>query len=459
MGLTRDAGDFVSRLQYRDLPADAIRVARLGFVDCVGVMIAGSMEAVTGVVARTALQGGEKPEASVLFGAQRAPAALAAWINATAAHALDYDDANGHRSAILVPVLLAEGEALGASGEDMVTAYAAGFEVWSALARRERGPLPEKGWHPTGIYGAIAAAAAAARLRRLDGERAAAALAIAASHACGLVANFGTMTKPFHAGNAARAGIVAAQLAAHGMTAAENALEHDRGLLAAVSQRGDYDAARPVQLGREWRIGIEGVSIKKFPTCYGTHRAIDALLALVERHDLVPGQVEALEVLIGRTQKAMLVSDAPRTALEGKFSIQFALACALTERKVTLAELCDRVVQRPDLQALMQRVRVTLTDEYDPVMTQYAPWDQVKVRLVSGAVLESERVERARGHIARPLDEAELFAKFASCLDYAGSDLDRRGLFQALDRVAAQPAGWIARVVATRGRLPAAHAA
>ena len=459
MGLTRDAGDFVSRLQYRDLPPEGVRVARLGFTDCVAVMVAGSREEVTGIVARVVLQGGEKPEASILLGTQRASAPQAAWVNGTAAHALDYDDANGHRSAILVPALLAEGEALGASGEELVTAYVAGFEVWSELARRQQGQLHEKGWHPTGIYGAIASAAACARLRRLDGERSATALALAASQACGLVANFGTMAKPFHAGNASRAGVVSARLAAGGMGAAADALEHPRGLLAAVSRRGDYDAHRAARLGEEWRIGIEGVSIKKFPTCYGTHRALDAMLALAAAHDLRPAQVAAIEVLIGRTQKAMLVSDAPRTGLEARFSIQFAMACALAERRVTLAELADATVQRADLQELMRRVHVRLLEEYDPVMPQYAPWDQVRVRTTGGKWLESERVTRARGHIARPVTEAELYAKFASCLEYAGSDLDARGLFAALQSVEAQPPGWIARAVAARGRVAAAHAA
>jgi 2-methylcitrate dehydratase PrpD len=452
MGLTRDLGEFVARLQYRDLPPEGLRVARLGFVDCVGVMIAGSVEPVAEIVQRTVLEGAEKSGASIFLTPRRAPAPLAAWVNGAAAHALDYDDANGHRSAILVPALLAEGEVLGATGEDMVTAYVAGFEVWSELARRERGHLHEKGWHPTGIYGALAAAAACARLRKLDGERTATALAIAASQASGLVANFGTMTKPFHAGNSARAGVMAARLAQNGMTASANALEHERGFLSAVSQHGEYDAGRPVKAGVEWRIGIEGVSIKKFPTCYCTHRAIDAMLDLVAQRDLKPADVEEIEVLIGKTQKAILHSDAPATGLEAKFSIQFAMAVALAERRVTLAELVDPVVQRKDLQELMQRVKVTLLTEYDKVMPQYSPWDQVKVRLKGGAVLESEKVERARGHIARPVTDAELYAKFASCLDFAASDLDRRGLFDAFNDIHRQPAGWLARLVTARGR-------
>lgn len=454
MGLTQELGSFVSGVRFDDLPAAGVAVAKLGFIDCAGVMIAGSVEPVVRIVMQTVLEGCEKPEAALFFSERRVPAPLAAWVNGCAAHALDYDDAGGHRSAILVPALLAEGEALGASGCDMIAAYVTGFEVWSELARRERGHLHERGWHPTGIYGALASAAAAARLHNLNPERTTTALAIAASNACGVVANFGSMVKPFHAGNSARAGILAARLAENGMSASAQALEHERGLLAAVSQHGEVDRARPAStLGIEWRIGEEGVSIKKFPTCYCTHRAIDAMLELAAAHSIEPGQVRDIVVSIGRTQKAILHSDMPTTALEAKFSIQFAMACALIEHKVTLSELVDATVRRPDVQAMMKRVRVELIDEYDTAMPQYAPYDQVRVRLKSGRVFESARIERARGHIMRPLTEQELYTKFASCLEFAGSGFDAQGLFTMLNHLDRQPAGWLGGVIARQGKV------
>ncbi|WP_094853243.1 MmgE/PrpD family protein [Bordetella genomosp. 10] len=457
MGLTRELGAFASRLEYGRLPAAAVRVATLGFIDCVAVMLAGGTEPVTEIVAATVLDGDGKPEASLLFSQRRAPAPVAAWINGCAAHALDYDDAGGHRSAILVPALLAEGEALGASGADMIAAYVAGFEVWSELALRERGHLHERGWHPTGLYGAVAAAVAVSRLRGLDAEQAARAMAVAASQASGIVANFGSMMKPFHAGNAARAGLLSARLAANGMTASATAFEHPRGFMNAVSQHGDYDAGTPAgTLGERWRIESEGVSIKKYPTCYCTHRAIDAMLELAQRHDIDPAQVEAVEVIIGKTQKAILHADRPSTGLEGKFSIQFAMACALLERRVTLAELVDPVVRRQDVQDIIPRVHVTLSTDYDALMPQYARHDQVKVRLKSGALLESEKVARARGHIERPLSREELYAKFRSCLDFAASPLDPEALFASLEALPRQPAGWLRVATQQGGRTPAA---
>jgi hypothetical protein len=199
--LTQALGRFVAELAFERLPEPALRTARMGFIDCTGTMIAGSPEPAVQILKKTLAIGGAG-EAMLYFSSERGPAPEAAWINGTAAHALDYDDValRGHPSTVLVPAILAEGEALHASGRDMLRAYAAGYEVWAELAERDRGQHHMKGWHPTGIFGAIGAAAACSALRRLDADRATLAIALAASQSSGLMANFGTMTKPYHAG-------------------------------------------------------------------------------------------------------------------------------------------------------------------------------------------------------------------------------------------------------------------
>ena len=230
--------------------------------------------------------------ASLYFSGEGAAAPEAAWINGTAGHALDYDDVGcrGHVSTVLLPAILAEAETLGASGREMFAAYVAGYETWAELARRDPGHHHVKGWHPTGIFGAIGAGAACAGLRRLSPEQATMAVALAASQAGGIMANFGTMTKPFHAGRAAHAGVVAARLAGLGFTAAADALEHPQGFLSAVSPEGKADREGPVPpLGTEWQIVRQGISIKKYPACYCTHRALDGMLELLARHPMKPG--------------------------------------------------------------------------------------------------------------------------------------------------------------------------
>lgn len=434
---------FVSGLVHEDVPADALRVAELGFADVVGVLVAGSIEPVVQALVRTFADDIGTQGVSLLFSQQRAAPPLAGLVNGAAAHALDYDDAGGHRSAVLVPAILAEAEWLGSSGRDVLTAYVAGYELWSELARRERGQLHERGWHPTSVYGTLAAAACVARLRQLDAQTTRHALGIAASCSSGLVANFGSMVKPFHAGHAAQQGLLAVRLAMNGLTASPAAIDHPRGFLAAVSQHGDFDATSPATVGSAWRISIEGLSVKKYPTCYCTHRAIDSALALRQEDGFALRDVERVRVHIGKTQKAILHADRPQTSLEAKFSIQFAVACALVTGRVGLAEVCEHTLRDPEIRRLMQRVEVELTDEYDALMSQYAPWDQVQLTTTSGRTIVGPRIPRASGHIENPLSQDDLRHKFRACLAHAQSALDGDRLFDALQSLRDQPAGWL----------------
>src|SRR5580698_11120766 len=259
MALTQDLGQFVADLSPNHLPEEAVRVARMGFIDTVGTMMVGRKEASVRILTDV-LAPGDGP-ATLTFGARRATAPEAAWINGTAAHALDYDDVSlrGHPSPVLVPAILAEAETLNSSGADMIVAYVAGYETWAELFRRDTGLLHKKGWHPTGLYGAVGAAAACASLRRLDPEKAAQAIALGASQSSGLMANFGTMTKPFHAGKAAHAGIMAARLAEAGFTASMDALEHPQGFLHAISPSGTEDRDSEAHPGEKWAILTQGL--------------------------------------------------------------------------------------------------------------------------------------------------------------------------------------------------------
>ncbi len=271
-------------------------------------------------------------------------------INGTAGHALDYDDVAlaGHPSTVLVPALLAEGEAIGASGADLLRAYLVGYEVWAELIGRDADSHHIKGWHPTAVFGTVGAAAAIAALRRLSIEVCRNAISLSASMAGGLVANFGTMTKPLHAGRAASSAIEAVRLAMGGMTAAPDAIEHDAGFLKAISPKGQVDLERPSDgLGRSLRILESGLSVKKYPICYATHRVIDAVIDLARKHDLRPDNVESVEASIGVAQASMLRNHTPVTGLEAKFSLEFAVASALVARAVGLGAIERRLRQSP----------------------------------------------------------------------------------------------------------------
>ncbi len=436
MPLTQELGRFAAGLTFEKLPAEAVEIARTGIIDTVATMIAGAGDPAPQLL-RTALAAAPGP-ASLYFSGDSATAPEAAWINGTAGHALDYDDVGcrGHVSTVLLPAILAEAETLGLGGREMFAAYVAGYETWAELARRDPGHHHAKGWHPTGIFGAIGAGAACAALRRLNPEQATAAIALAASQAGGIMANFGTMTKPFHAGRAAHAGLVSARLAAAGFTAAADALEHPQGFLSAVSPEGKADRDSPASgLGTEWQIVKQGLSIKKYPACYCTHRALDGMLELLAARPLEPAEIAGITVSISKTHSLILRNHAPETGLAGKFSMEFAMAAAVISRRAGLGEYTDEFVCRPDVQQLMRRVQVVTNENYDPVVPGASVFDQVTVELTNGERIDSEQVRRTRGHAERPLGEAELFDKFRTCLDAGHTRISAERLFGRLQKL------------------------
>jgi len=432
--LTLDLGRFVAELNLRHIPAEGRTNARTGIADCFGVLIAGARDSEIALVDRELGHSNGTSLASLIPSGERRSVETAELVNGVAAHVLDYDDVSldGHPSAVLVPAILAQGEASGSSGAEMLTAYIAGYEVWAELLTREPVPLHRKGWHPTAVLGPVAAAAACAKLRGLDAERAATAMAIAASMAGGLVANFGTMTKSFQVGRAAQSGVIAARLAQAGLTASLDALEHQAGLLVALSPDGKTDRDRPfVAAQKEWHIVGHGLSIKRYPICYATHRSIDAALDLVARYDLSPGQVERIHVSTGKTQMLMLRNSAPQTGLEAKFSMQFAMAAALVARNVGLRELTDDFVRRPEVQAVFPRVSLEGTGAVK-AGSNFAPFDAVEITTTGGETFKSGPVEYAKGSHERPLSRDELWAKFADCLGTEFPDAKKSRAFENL---------------------------
>lgn len=434
VALTHDLAAFTSGLRYAGIPENVASRICVAFTDCVGVAIAGARESapelLQSVLAPTA------SEAMLLGRAGRASAMEAAWINGTAAHALDFDDdaqRGGHVSAVLVPAVLAEGEAVGASGKEMITAYAAGYETLAELIWRDPGQHHEKGWHPTGIFGAVAAAAACASLRKLPPAKAAMAIALSASQSAGIIANVGTMAKPFHAGNAARAGVLSARLAHAGFTAAEDAFEHAPGFLKAVSPGGKIDLESAVTAGYSWRFVSENqLSNKQYPLCYYTHRAIDGTLDMMQAHRVNTAEIERITVSISPRNATILRYALPQTGLEAKFSIQFAVVASMIAGQPGLSQLTDAFVRRHDVQALMQRVVVQIEQRDDPNLPGYAIYDQVVLELKNGRRIESAKVNQIRGGPDLPLSREALWGKFENCVAHTDAALPAREIFDAL---------------------------
>ncbi len=404
-------------------PAEARAGAARALLDTVGVTLAGASQPAARIVQRVVEADGSGP-CRVLGTALAASPGNAALANGTAAHALDYDDmcfvSLAHPSAPLVSAALATGDAVGASGAALLDAYVIGFEIEGRLGRAMNPRHYQRGWHCTSTLGTIGAAAAASRLLGLDATAAGHALAIAASEASGLKENFGTMVKPLHAGLAARNGVLAAQLAKSGMTASAAAIEGPQGFLAAMDSSQPSLAGVVADLGTRWEILDTGITVKLYPSCAGTHPALDALLDLKRRERFAGDDVEGVEIGVDPIVPTILIYDRPSSGLEGKFSMPFCAAAALVHGQVGLETFEATHIADPAIVAMQARVTMRI----DPTLDASAPpltQAHVTVRLRDGRVLTA-RANGARGYHDRPASDDELAAKFMSCATQAMSE-------------------------------------
>jgi 2-methylcitrate dehydratase PrpD len=421
------------------LPNSVRDIAHKALIDTVGVSLAGGLEPAPRLLVSTVLQYSAEGPSTLLAMNERSGPALAALVNGTAAHALDYDDVSaaydGHPSAPVLPAALSVAEAKGVSGEALLDAFAIGLEATSALGAALGHENYRRGFHTTSIVGSVGAAVAAGILYELDEVALRRAIGIAASHACGLKKNVGTMTKPLHAGLAARAGVEAAELAAAGFTADEDVFSGPIGMFA-VFEAPDSQLPLPsAEPGGEWMLVRPGISVKKYPCCYMLAWSLDAALALKEE-GIEPEQIQGIEVVVQPGGTSALIHDRPGSGLEGKFSLPYSIAAALVDGNITLATFTDRAVKRPEVQSLMDRIEYQEVPDPDSeagegfsvVERGYA---QVRLRMRSGEEREVF-VRTPQGAPGQPLTRQELDAKF---LDTAGAALGRDGAATLLDRL------------------------
>lgn len=416
--------------------AKALAVAKAGILDTVGVTLAGLDEGCTRILLDTPGVATAPGDCLILGTARRTSALDAALVNGTASHALDYDDFcdafGGHQSVPLVPALFALAEERRLSGAALLTAYVVGVETEIRLARAVHPVHYDKGWHPTSTLGVFGAAAAAARLLELDPERTALALAIAASLAAGLKANFGTMTKPLHVGHCGRSGVLAVLLAERGFDANPGAMEHHQGFFNVFNGAGQFDAER---LLAGWGGALEleepTMGIKQFPCCGSTHAAIAMMLRLVREEGITAADVAGIEVLMHGRRLRHTDTPLPESPLQAKFSVQYGVVRALLDRAVRLEHFEGDAFAEPEVRRLLGLTRADVHPEWGGEGGH--PWGaEVAVALTDGRrlVRGTEHMVGRSGDNAMTVDE--LREKFADCAGRA-VPVERIGpLFEAL---------------------------
>ncbi len=425
----------VAALRIGDLSTRALAHSKTCLADAVGVTLAGSREQATRILLRTPGVA-TAPGPCLLVGTNwRTTAIEAALVNGTASHALDYDDFSGvfggHHTVPLMSALLAIAEERGHSGRELLVAYVAGVEVEMRLARAVHFHHYDKGWHPTATLGVFGAAAAVARLIGLDADHTATALAIAASSASGLKANFGTMTKPLHAGQCGRDGLMAALLAEAGFEANLEALEHPQGFLEVYNGRGHYITA---PLEEPWRapFAIEGdhIALKPYPCCGSTHAAIAAMLRLAREDGVRADAVAAIEIGLPERRLRHTDTPVPETSAEAKFSVQYVTVRALITGAVQLAHFEGEAHAEPEVRRLLALTRARpITGLADDAPEQWGA--EVTVRLSDGRAL-TRRVESLVGAVG-DVDRELLREKFMDCATRAIAPDAAGRLFEALE--------------------------
>jgi len=276
------------------------------------------------------------------------------------------------------------------------------------------------------------------------------------------MSNLGSMVKPTHPGKAAASGIYAARFAAAGVSATEDAIEHAQGYLAALSPGGDVDLDTPPRLPpRHWQIADQGLSIKQYPVCYRAHRAIDAMLGLLKTEPVAARDVKEIRVSFSNSHNVILKNHDPHTAIAAKFSIEFALACALLTGRVGLRDLTDKFVKSAPVRQLMKRVAIDINPVEEAGTSGYSPHDNVKIWRTDGDILMSENVRYALGDPHAPLTEENLWVKFEDCVAWSKLKLDAGALFtqlQALEKLASAQDLYKPAMPARTKRARAAHA-
>jgi 2-methylcitrate dehydratase PrpD len=316
----------------------------------------------------------------------------------------------------VLPAAFALGERLKCSGKDLMLAYHLGVEVECKIAEAIAPRHYEDGFHSTGTCGPFGSAAASAKLLRLDVSKTLHALGIAGSQSAGLRENFGTMTKPLQAGHAAESGLMSAQLADLGWTAAQQILEAPRGFFRAAG--GSFDPAAIVgKLGAPWCFASPGISIKPYPSGSLSHPAMTEMMRLITAHGIRPAQVRQVDVGANHAMTLALLHHQPQTGLEAKFSMEFCMAILLLQRKAGLAQFSTATVLRPEVQSMMRKVKFFIDPE-----AEAAGFDKmtsiIKITLEDGSVI-SGRAIFGKGSPADPMTFDEAADKFRGCAEYA----------------------------------------
>lgn len=392
----------------------AIERAKNAFIDTIACILGAANETVTEKVF-SGLSGTSAGLCSVVGRAETLSAENAALVNGTAAHALDYDDnflpAVTHASAVLVPALLSLGEEIGASCDQLLDAYIIGLEVQAWLGHHMIPVHYAAGWHATSTIGTIGAAAACVRILTMDPKTVQSAISLATSMACGSKIQFGSMTKPLHAGLAARAGVTAARLATAGVEAHAEPFDGPWGFMSLHHAKRNERTPTTTNLA----ILEHGLAQKRWPCCASAHRTLDAMYELINQHDLTMGDIESISTIIPESNVKNLRFNNPQTPDQARFSMTYTAAALLHTNGLTLHDFTEQGLARTEVQDFIPKV--SMQSAPPPETEETGIWDtpaKTILFLKNGKTLKNEILQPV-GTLYSPLTNQDLETKFFEC--------------------------------------------
>lgn len=438
MDSTGEIVDCLARVDFSQLPHEAVAAAKEDILDTLGTIVGGSARPGCPAVVELAREWGGKPEATVLVYGDRLPANLAALANACMGHALDYDDTFDmttplHAGVSVLPASFAVAERIGGvSGAELITAVTAGVELMCRLSRASTGGL--QGWHLTSVYGFLGSALAAGKLLGLSAEQLSNALGIAYAQASGNLrcVDEGALTKRFQAGIAAQGGVLSALLAERGFTGAKAILESEHGLFE-VYHHGIFDA-QPLTADLGAKFDIANLSFKPWPCCRYTHSYITATLALVKEHGITANDVETVVVGPPVLCEPWDIKRRPRTFVDAQFSVPYTVAVAIARGKVTIGDFTDEAIRDEVVLGLTSKVTARDLPEVMAGFSKRITPALVEIHTTDGSRL-SRWVEHAYGHPQNRMSTPDLANKFRDCAAWAGRTLEPQAVEEVITSV------------------------
>ena len=436
--LTQVIAEFVAGFDLRTVPPEVIDRARVGFIDTVGVMLAGSREDVSHLVCDMVKLEGSTPAATVVGQSFRASPQLAALANGVAAHAMDYDFTflSGQSVSPVIPAILPVAETTGATPSEALAAFIIGCEIAARIVRSYPTLSNVGGWHSTGIVGTIAAAAACARLLKVPVERIPDVIGISTSMASGIAVNYGTMTKPLHSGHAARDAVMAALLGSRGFSSQLSAFEGPAGYFNTFGRGLNLSYEPFKDLGRRWDLVTMGYSLKAYPCGGRGHTAIEAALALRERLGARLADIANIHCSLSKSSAQRVGVEYPRTVEAAKFSAAYVIAYALVHGAPRIPAFTEESLKDERVKTLAKTVTASADPELSDALGENPA--KLKVTLKDGQVLEL-RQDYATGSKQVPMTQAQVEDKFLDCAAQAVSADVGRKILATLNTLAERP--------------------